>query len=197
MSGSPVHDIYDELHNRIRNQVFHAKEGRAPFLPQDLSRRSQVLEAKQRYSRLYLALASSVFGASFPTGGTTLATAAKRVMAEAANGASIGFTSDPTPATATDSTLSPSGEPTVMLPARKYADPRGSDYEAVIAEARVDDLIHQVPSVGRIATIMPSGEIGMYESLEGRFGLEGFDQCQFVFSHQIAGYDIRRSKYAS
>lgn len=56
----------------------------------------------------------------------------------------------------------------------------------------VNDLIQHVPSVGRIATIMPSDEMGLYESLEGRFALDGFDPCEFVFSHQVAGRGTRR-----
>ena len=71
-AGDPVQAIYDELWTEVRNSIFHAKDPLRSFLPQDLARRAQVADAKDRYVQLYLDLAYREFGSRFPAGGVRL-----------------------------------------------------------------------------------------------------------------------------
>ncbi|HEX5771162.1 MAG TPA: hypothetical protein VFY11_09365 [Nocardioidaceae bacterium] len=197
-SADAVQEMYDELHNRVRNRVFHAKDGLRAFLPQDLLHRSQVAEARQRYSHLYLALAERVLLGRFPVGGLNLAKAATTGMLDAVTkGRDIGFTTDPTPFDSAETALSPHGHPCVTLRAREIADPRGDDYVALMASTAMADVEHVAPSVGRFGTVDQKGALGVIESLEGQLSLAGFDHCEFVISHHVIGGGRRKTRYAT
>jgi len=151
-SGNHVHDIYDELHNRVRNRVFHAKDGLQPLLPQSLESRAHVSEAKERYSALYLEIAGGYFGAPLVTGSIRLSTAAMESMREAAlsRGPSIGFTPDTTPFDSAHDQLSPGGEPCVVVPTTAIDDPLTAEgYAAVMGRSLVSDHPPEVTAIGR------------------------------------------------
>ncbi|MEU6993587.1 hypothetical protein ABZ953_23400 [Streptomyces sp. NPDC046465] len=205
-SGNPVHDIYDELHNRIRNRIFHAKgslsyvkaKGAQALLPQRLADRSEVANAKERYGRLYLVLAEEAFDAKFPSGGSGLSKeGARRMLGAITQGWNVAFTGDPTPADSSDSEISPNGEAFINIPGRGFTDSRGDEYVAVIADARLPGVVGDVSSVGRMATVSQDGALGAIYSLEGRLDLEGFDRCEFVFSFHVAGQRARKTRYAT
>jgi hypothetical protein len=197
-AGNPVHDIYDELHNRVRNRVFHAKDGLQPFLPQDLASRAQVAEAKERYGDLYLDLAGKAFRTHFPAGyQTRLGPAVHDVFKKTAQDWSIAFTSDPAPVDVSEPDVSPGGEAVVTLPAVEFTDPRGDDFTALMARAVVPEVAATVPAVGRLATVNPEGQLGIIESLEGRLTLAGFDRCEFVVSVSMTGRKVRKTLYAT
>ncbi|MFJ2232523.1 hypothetical protein [Streptomyces sp. NPDC087859] len=205
-SGNAVHDIYDELHNQIRNRIFHAKDGLSsakakgtqPMLPQRIAERAQVARAKERYGRLYLALAEKIFSAQFPVGGSGLTKeAARRILGVLTRGWNIAFTGDPTPADASDSELSPNGEAFMTLPAREFMDSQDKESVAVIADTCVPVSVSGVSAVGRMATVSQEGSLGAIYSLEGRLDLDGFDHCEFVFSFHMAGQRARKTLYAT
>ncbi|TRO68211.1 hypothetical protein [Streptomyces sp. IB201691-2A2] len=205
-SGNPAHDIANELHNQIRNRIFHAKDSHSStkaksgqsLLPQRIFDRTQVAEAKDRFGHLYLALAEKAFNALFPTGGTGLSKeAARHMLGSITHGWNIAFTGDPTPANSSDTEVSPGGEPFTTIPGRGFTDARGDEYVAVIADVRPSDSSDGVSSVGRMATVSQNGELGAIYSLDGRLDLEGFDRCEFVFSFHAAGQRTRKTRYAT
>jgi hypothetical protein len=64
-SDDPVGDVFTDLWVKIRNSIFHAKEGLAFALPQSDADRATVAEALQRYAGLYADLAEVVLKARF------------------------------------------------------------------------------------------------------------------------------------
>ena len=195
---SPVEDIYDELHNHVRNRIFHAKDGLQPFLPQDIPSRAQVAEVKKRDGRLYLELAEKVFHARFPSGGTSLSNIAAPVGRTAVTKDwRIAFTTDPAPVDKSKQELSPSGEAFMTLPASQCIDPRGDDFTAIMARAEVPKIAALLPAIGRIGTVNTTGQLGLVASLGGRLTLAGLDCCEFVVSIGIAGRQTRKTTYAT
>lgn len=205
-SGNPVHDIYNELHNQMRNRTFHAKDvrshtnpnGAKSLLPLRITDRSQVASAKERFTLLYLALAENAFDTKIPVGGSGLSREAiRRVLDAITHGWDIAFTSDFSPAASSDLHVSPKGEQFATIPGRSCTDSRGDDYISVVADVRTSDITNGVSSVGRMATIYQDGELGAIHSLDGRLHLEGFDRCEFAFSFHIAGQRARKTRYAT
>jgi hypothetical protein len=198
-SGNPVHDIYAELYENVRNNVFHAKEGRQPYLPLNSEQRATVLEAKQRFGRLYLELASEVFGARFPVGGLSLGSSAREIMADViVRAEKIGVTSDPTLFDAADTALSPNGEPVARMAVRVVPDLRGGDYRALLGEISAAEMREQsVSSVGRYGTLTKEGAPQVVESLGGRLSLGGVDRCEFLIAVRVTGHQIRKDRYAT
>lgn len=195
-SSDPVSQIHEELHDRVRNRVFHAKDGMGPYLPQDLVSRSSVSEALDRYSRLYLAAAESVFGGPFATGGTSLGRAGRDAVLQAVTtDRQIGFTPDTAPFDRSDTLLSPHGHPCVSLPASPVADPRGDAYLTLKASVAVADVGTKATCVGRYGTIDGEGRVAVIEPLGQQLSLEGFDRCEFIISHHVIGRQNRKSRY--
>ena len=195
-SKDPASRIHEELHDSVRNRVFHAKDGMDPFLPQELMSRAQVAEVLDRYSRLYLAVAESVFEVPFPTGGTSLAGATTTAMLQAITaGKQIGFTTDTSPFDKADTMLSPHGHPCVGLPASPVPDDRGAEYLTLKASVAVADVRDVATSVGRYGTIDGDGRPGAVESLDNQLFLDGFDRCEFFIAHRVIGRENRKSRY--
>ena len=140
-TGNPQHDIYDELHNRVRARVFHAKATRQPFLPQDLSDRAQVSDAKDRYARLYLDLTQESLGIRTRHGGTNLSsTAARAVNSAMTRNWKIAFTGDSTKSTS-PATNSPLWEN--ALPPFWHIHPQ------ILAATTSQQLLRGQPPLGR------------------------------------------------
>ncbi|GAA2170135.1 hypothetical protein [Pedococcus bigeumensis] len=155
-SGNAVHDIYDELHNRVRNRVFHAKDGLGALLPQSLESRVQVGEAKKRYSELYLEVASKQLNTPLGSGSTRLSESAMDEMREGilSRGPNLGFTSDTTPFDSADTELSPRGDPCVIVPVQAIDDPQASEgYAAVIGRTSVHEHASSVTTIGRFGLL--------------------------------------------
>ncbi|NTW41583.1 MAG: hypothetical protein HGA44_17170 [Cellulomonadaceae bacterium] len=198
-SGNPVHDIYQELYKNVRNRVFHAKEGRQPYLPLNSEQRATVLEAKQRFGRLYLELASIVFGARFPVGGVSLGSAAREIMADVlARADSIGVTSESAPLNAADTALSSNGEPVAVMAVHVVPDLRGGEYRTLLGKISVAEMREQsVSSVGRYGTLTNEGAPQVVESLGGRLSLGGVDRCEFLIAVRVTGHQMRKERYAT
>lgn len=194
----PVREIYDELHNQIRNRVFHAKDVLQPFLPQNLIRRDQVMEAKVRYSRLFLALSGKAFGTRFPDGGLSFSTTAIQQTLEAVTkGWRVAVTSDPAPTDTAEQVISPKGEPHIVLPVSRFNDPRGDDFKALIARAPIDQVTVVMSAVGRVGSVDLNEQLGIIGSLGGRLSLTGLDRCEFVISVSMKGRQARKWLYAT
>ncbi len=201
-SGNPIHDIYDELHNRVRNRIFHAKDGLQPFLPQSLESRSQVAEAKERYSELYLAVAGNLFVPNQNlTGSLRVAeTVLDRMRKDTLDrGPYIGFTSDASPFEASDTELSPRGDACVVVPAQAISDPRASEgYAAVMGQFVVADYLFSLPAIGRFGLLGSQEEAMAICDFEGgQLSLEGFDRCEAVLSVRAIGGKRRKFVYAT
>lgn len=197
-TSDPVHAIYDELHNQIRNRVFHAKSVMQPFLPQSLVERDRVLEAKIRYTRLYLVLSKESFGSRFPSGGLSFSTAAVQASLTAVTRDwRVAVTSDSGTTDTAAEAVSPNGEPYVALPASQFCDPHDGEFKAIIARAAVEQITRVIPSVGRVVSVDSDEEPRLISSLEGRLSLTGFDRCEFVISAGMKGRQHRKSFYAT
>ena len=197
-TADPVHEIYEELHNQIRNRVFHAKGVLQPFLPQNLTGRDQVMEAKVRYSRLFLALSGKALGTRFPDGGLSLSsTTVQETLAAATKGWRVAVTSDPAPTDTAKQVISPNGEPYVVLPVSRFSDPRGDDFKALVARASIDQVTIVMPTVGRVGSVYLNEQLGIIGSLGGRLSLTGLDRCEFVISVSMKGRQKRKSIYTT
>jgi len=196
-TGNPLHDIYDELHNKVRVRVFHAKTAHHPYLPQDLAKRADVADAKNRYTRLYLDLAQQALNGRFPSGGTRVNSSIAREIAETlSEGWSIAFTDDPGPVDTSSHALSPTDPSITLLPTSPYTDPRGEGFTTIIAKTPISNASNS-PVVGRITTVDSNGKPGITQTLGGCMVLGGFDLCEFVISFAVVGREIRKTVYAT
>jgi hypothetical protein len=195
-AADPVEAIYDELWKEVRNSVFHAKDPLTSFLPQDLARRSQIADAKDRYVQLYLDLAYRESGSRFPAGGIRLYSDAARTAADAmTSGCQIAFQADP-------SGEGPPGGPALEqpgitgLPTDPVPDPRNARFSAVIARTPVPDLTDSAV-VGRVFMFNADGRPAFAQSLDGQLTLGGFDICELMISLSVAGQQARKTLYAT
>jgi hypothetical protein len=195
-AGDPVQATYDELWTEVRNSVFHAKDPLRSFLPQDLARRGQVADAKDRYVRLYLDLAYREFGSRFPAGGVRLSRYAAHVAGNAVtSGCQIAFKADP-------SREDPPGGPSLerqditRLPADPAPDPRGDSFSAVIARTPIRDIPGSAV-VGRVFMFTADGQPAFARSLDGQLDLAGFDVCELLLTFNVTGHQARKTLYAT
>jgi hypothetical protein len=192
----PVRAIYDELWKEVRNSIFHAKDPLTSFLPQDLARRTQVADAKDRYVQFYLDLAYREFGTRFRVGGIRLYSHAARTATDAmTSGCQIAFQADP-------SYEDPSGGPSLErpeitgLPTDPATDQRNASSSAVIARTPVLDLTGSAV-VGRVFMFNVDGRPAFAQSLDGRLNLGGFDVCELLISLNVVGHQARKPLYAT
>ena len=193
-ADDPVQATYDELWTEVRNSVFHAKDPLRSFLPQDLARRAQVADAKDRYVRLYLDLAYRESGSRFPAGGVRISSYAARVAGDAmTSGCQIAFQADPSredpPAG-----LSLDRPDITVLPADPALDPRGDSFSALIARTPVRDIPGS-GVVGRVFMFTADGQPAFARSLDGRLDLAGFDVCELFLTFSVTGHQARKILY--
>jgi hypothetical protein len=195
-AGDPVQAIYDELWKEVRNSIFHAKDPRRSFLPQDLARRAQVADAKDRYVQLYLDLAHREFGSRVPAGGTRFSRDTARVAADAmTSGCQIAFQADPSGEEPPGGPLLERAE-TTALPADPATDPRDASFSAVIARTPVHDLTGSTV-VGRVFMFNADGQPAFAQSLDGKLNLTGFDVCELFLTFNVTGHQARKTRYAT
>jgi hypothetical protein len=193
--GDPIHAIWLELCEQLRHAVFHAKTARNPLLPQDGFSRSRILEARQRYARLYLALVGTILGASLGRGETGIGPALQRAVAQAqADEMCIAIADDPTPAVDVDE---------LMSPANGVVQTLETEFDLVHnrltleAEVQVADLLPGV-AVGRFGAVQKdTGQALVFDGLAGRLGLTGFDRCQVSLSLGTIGDPGLKSDFGS
>lgn len=193
--GDPIHAIWLELCEQLRHATFHAKTARNPLLPQDGFSRSRILEARQRYARLYLSLVGTIFRAQLGRGETGIGPAVQRAVAETqAEQMVVAFADDPTPVVEGDELISPAHGTVQTLPTQ--SELAGNRLE-VQAEARVSDLVPGA-AVGRFGAVdKDTGKALIFDGLEGRLALDGFDRCQVRLSLGVTGHPGLKSDFGS
>ncbi|HEX2820698.1 MAG TPA: hypothetical protein VHO07_11100 [Streptosporangiaceae bacterium] len=195
-ADDPVQATYDELWTEVRNSVFHAKDPLRSFLPQDLARRAQVADAKDRYVRLYLDLAYRESGSRFPAGGVRISSYAARVAGDAmTSGCQIAFQADPSREDPPGG-LSLDRPDITVLPADPALDPRGDSFSALIARTPVRDIPGS-GVVGRVFMFTADGQPAFARSLDGRLDLAGFDVCELFLTFRVTGHQARKTLYAT
>ena len=195
-ADDPVQATYDELWTEVRNSVFHAKDPLRSFLPQDLARRAQVADAKDRYVRLYLDLAYRESGSRFPAGGVRISSYAARVAGDAmTSGCQIAFQADPSREDPPGG-LSLDRLDITVLPADPALDPRGDSFSALIARTPVRDIPGS-GVVGRVFMFTADGQPAFARSLDGRLDLAGFDVCELFLTFSVTGHQARKTLYAT
>ena len=195
-AGDPVQATYDELWIEVRNKVFHAKSPLTSFLPQDLARRAQVADAKDRYVRLYLELAYREFGSRFPAGGLRVSSHAARAATDAiTSGSQIAFQAD---LSREDLPGGPSLEsPEITsLPTNPTTEPRTPGSSAVIARTPILDLTGSTV-VGRVFLFNASGQFAHAQSLDCHVNLTGFDIFELLLAFNLTGRQARKTLYAT
>lgn len=193
-----VDEVYQELYVDVRTAIFHAKNGRPVLLPQDLSQRFRVADAKERYTRLYLALAEQAFTTRFMSGGLS-PYAARRMGMAAAQITNLAVTSDDTGIQQGDdlSTMSPKGEVVHAFAATHAPDldePFVTFHRGVASKADLAGL-HSVVRFGSVHK--ETGEPLQVERLPGHLSLAEFDRVEVVVGVRIARGNAPRSRYAT
>jgi len=114
-----------------------------------------------------------------------------------ANLAQVGLADDVTPAANGDRHLSPTGGSLKVIAPREVRRSDNDDFLIVEAEARVGDLV-PLTAVGRLGTVhKETGELMLFDSLEGRLVLAGFDRCQVAVALRMAGHSGVRTEFVA
>jgi len=191
-----VDEVYQELYIDVRTAIFHAKSGRPVLLPQDLSQRELVADAKERYARLYLALAEQTFNTRFLLGGPTTY-AASEIGKAVAREAKVAVTSDTTPASSHDNALSPNGELVhafTAVHAPELDEPFVMFHKGNASSA----MLTPIDSVSRFGSIHDqTGELLIVDRLPGSLALAGFERVEVVIGVRIASGNAPRTRYAT
>ncbi|MFD9550105.1 hypothetical protein ACFWBG_22110 [Nocardia salmonicida] len=180
----------------MRTSIFHAKNGRPVFLPQNGGDRKTVLDAKMRFTRFYLDLAHAELGISF--GASALSPQTFEFMAEHALKSSyIEITNDPTPATDGDVGTSPLNMSKTAITTNRAPNLDEPMGVAIIGEATVSSLPADLASICRVASLNSSGELMMSSSFEGKIELVGFDNLEVVLILEGKNVQLPKIDYAT
>lgn len=198
LHGNPIHAIWSELVKAFRNAVFHGKSGEDSMLPEVGSDRARMLEAKNRYASMYLAVAGArLYGQGIDPGGLNLAQQTRLgVLEEMQSGTSIGITSDTSPFDPSDERLSPRGETCEFAPAREVRVPGYEDFRCVRAVfGRL--ALDRVQRVGRFGSVGSDDVLKLFDSLDGALDLSGLDRLEVTLAQDLKGRPGLREDYSS
>jgi hypothetical protein len=164
---SPHNAIYDELYATLRTAIFHAKSGRAAWMPQDWSSRERILEARIRYAQMFRRLAAEFLDIPYPAGGFAKGFW-ERTWREVLVGHEVFVSNDPTRTideARGNHVLSPSGGDFITLPTAAADDMAGDWCLGVTGTAAASSVHRALGSLYRFGTLQ-DGEVMMVESLD-------------------------------
>lgn len=180
----------------MRTSIFHAKNGRPVLLPQDQTQRARVADAKERYTRLYLDLASDLLNARFLSGAMTAA-GFRMMVGESLAQLAIAVTDDPAPAGREDREVSPARRPVLTLDTSRAPDLDASFQAAIMGKVTVSELTEVVPGVARFGGLAPDGTLVQIQSMEGALDPDGFGRLEIVLAARGVNSRLPRSTYAT
>jgi hypothetical protein len=197
-TANPADAVFSELYEQIRTSIFHAKNGRPVLLPQDQAHRKTVAAAKERYTRLYLDLATKELDVVFTSGAIT--TAGFSILVEPALAQlRLYVTDDPGTGGEADTAISPADCASVALVTRRAAhlDRPEELALAVVGEADVATVQEVIPHIARFCATGPTGEPVHIESLEGKLNLSGFAMLECALIVQGVNVELPKASYGT
>jgi hypothetical protein len=184
--------LHKEIWKSVRNPVFHAKDQDTSFLPLAISSRETVRINLLRCGMLCTALGEHLHGVRFLSSGVSVQ-AAKAAGDGVLTNCDIGITDDPSPFDPEQGELSPAGRPVMLIKARKVDEIDSLPGSRVRGRAFADEVVRQVGSVRRVATVTKDGLVGLVEVLDGTLNVDGADVVEVEWTLSAAGAALKRS----
>ncbi|WP_206779432.1 hypothetical protein, partial [Frankia sp. EI5c] len=146
---------------------------------QDEEHRLIVVDAKERYTRMYLDLAHENLSTRFLGGGFTV-DGFSSVFGALVEKCHIRVTSDSSPIAATDDRISMEGAPELQLSSSRARDLEAPFLVAALGEIAIGEVDVAQRSIVRFGLALPDGTAAQVESLGGTLNIDGFDILQCV-----------------
>jgi hypothetical protein len=195
---APYNCIVDELYGALRTAIFHAKRGRNTWIPQEWNSRDRIIEGRERYARMFRALATEYLDVTFPSSGLSkdgFAAMNKPIVTDSV----VYVSDDPTKhqdeprgnygiAPAGGRILKMATYPATELPDDETAGVFGVESGEVVAES--------IGGIRRFGSLL-NDEVGMVENLAGSLDTSGVDRVEVVFLVKSRGYGAPRRDFDS
>ncbi len=196
----PIHKaIHQEFYKNLRTAIFHAKDQRATWLPQDWGSRAFIVEARFRYAQMYRALAAEYLGMRYASGG--LFQAAWENLWE-------GLLQDHEVYVSNDLTrledepkgqyqIAPAGGDYMTLPTGPAAD-MAADWRRGVMGVDAGRAVHgRVGGIRRFGTLRANGEPLSAFTLRAPLIVDGIDVLQVVVLIEGRNYGQPRRDFES
>lgn len=194
-SIDPPDDIYQDVYARTRTAIFHAKQGRAAFLPQHPSTRADVVDTLERLSRLYLDLVDKALGVRRTGGGMTLS-GFNLAMQSFINATSeVAISDDDSPLDRNDTAVNPSGGSVAQFAAAydPNLDRPGCKYWLGELHSAQFGPVQRVSRLG----LLHHSTLTQVERLDDPVSLLGVDVLQIQLGHRLVNTNHPRATFAT
>jgi hypothetical protein len=194
-SIDPPDDIYQDVYARTRTAIFHAKQGRAAFLPQHPSTRADVVDTLERLSRLYLDLVDKALGVRRTGGGMTLG-GFNLAMQSFINATSeVAISDDDSPLDRNDTAVNPGGGSVAQFAAAydPNLDRPGCKYWLGELHSAQFGPVQRVSRLG----LLHHSTLTQVERLDDPISLLGVDVLQIQLGHRLVNTNHPRATFAT
>jgi len=171
--------IFNDLYSGLRTAIFHAKRGKRVWLPQEWTDRQTIIEARQRYARLFRRLAEYQLGVRFP--GSGLSKHGFAVTGAAIMENMVVFLSDDQTRHVDEPKgeygIAPAGGRVLHLPTRPATELLDDWTTGVVGAESGDTITAAIGAIRRFGTLR-GGELALVENLTGALDVSGADSVE-------------------
>lgn len=187
--------IHDELWTTMRTAIFHAKQGRTVWMPQEWASRAAIVEARVRYSRLFRAVAEQHLGLRYPSGGFYRGfweETAKLTLADQ----TVFVSDDPTPIPEQLDTpdVAPAGGSVLKLDTVPASDMTGPWCRGVIGSAPGSALAAKAIKIRRFGTVRGE-ELAMIDRLQESLAVDNIDNVEVALLMEGRNFGAPRQDF--
>lgn len=192
----PHEAIHQELYRDLRTAMFHAKTGRATWLPQAWESRPSVIQARVRYARMFRKLADHHLNVRFRSGGL-YRQFWEQITRDLMGTMEVFVSDDPTPVDSQaldDDSIAPAGGNVLKLSTQLHATSSGPWAVAVIGERAANEVRQVLRSIQRFGTLSGGG-LAMAESLTAPLSMDDLDDVEVVLISEGRNYGQPREDF--
>ena len=189
-SVDPVTDVLDDLYVGTRTALFHSKLGRPVLLPHSAIERTQVIDALERLSRLFLDLYSKHLGYVRPWG---LVSNAAFELGTSYDAEAV-VSDDRAPVSNADVVINPSGGLLSRLTTNPAPDLSKPGIKYWLGEQPATDLRSTLTTISRVG-LQHAGALIQVDRLDDPLSLEGIDVLQVQQGVRLVNLRLPRYRF--